>query len=320
MSTQTSAFEGFIGQDKLKRKLSFFARSFALSSRCPFLLCQGEKGTGKTEIMRRFAKELNRLSVTDEKLSFLEINSSTITSLRKFIDTIFTPILDGNKVFVFFDEAHELPKDLVAAFLTILDTRKSAVRNFQMGDESFQFNFNKLVFCFATTEPDRLFPPFVGRLEVVDFAPYSLSEMEQIVKVHCEDLDIEEIALTGIVQSARGNARSAVLAANKVEMSAKMQDQKTFSLSDWILLRKELGVLPLGIHESELKALKVLRDGGPQTLTVLASKIGLSPTATRRSVETYLHSQNLIIIDTKRVITKRGVELLKKIEEAEKTA
>ncbi len=100
-------FEDFIGQEKVKRKLSFYIESFKSSSIMPFLNFQGAKGLGKTAFARAASAQLISNGV---KRPFVEINSSSIKDLSVFIDQIYIPKIQGNQISILFDEAHALPK------------------------------------------------------------------------------------------------------------------------------------------------------------------------------------------------------------------
>ena len=51
-------FTGLIGQESVKKKLSFYLDAFHKTSVCPFLNLVGAKGLGKTEFAKAFAKNL----------------------------------------------------------------------------------------------------------------------------------------------------------------------------------------------------------------------------------------------------------------------
>ena len=113
-------FENLFGQANVKKRLKFYLEAFEATSLCPFLAFIGAKGLGKTEFARQFAKELK--NTDGSKRPFLELNCSTIKNVEQFFEQIFIPIIMDNELTVLFDEAHELPKDLTNAFLTVFNT------------------------------------------------------------------------------------------------------------------------------------------------------------------------------------------------------
>jgi len=120
-------FRGLVGQSSVKRKLAFYKSAFNQTSLCPFLLFAGAKGLGKTEFAKAFANELHNQS--GSKRPLLELNCSTLSNVDTFFEQVFLPVINNNEVSILFDEAHELPKDLTNAFLTIFNTESSANKN-----------------------------------------------------------------------------------------------------------------------------------------------------------------------------------------------
>ena len=173
-------FDGLIGQDNVKRKLSFYLKAFNKTSICPFLNFVGAKGLGKTEFAKSFARNLTNQDGSPRP--FIEINCSTIKNNEAFFEQIFLPVIANNEVTILLDEAHALPKDLTNAFLTIFNTEKDHVKDFHWEEQVFTFNFKKQTFLFATTESDKLFPPLKDRLTTIDFEPYKYSELGQILQ------------------------------------------------------------------------------------------------------------------------------------------
>ena len=122
-------FAELFGQNNVKKRLSFYLKAFEKTSLCPFLLLVGAKGLGKTEFARQFASNLK--NADGRNRAFLELNCSTIRNLEDFFDQIFIPLIMDSEITVLFDEAHELPKDVTNAFLTIFNTERGHTRDFR---------------------------------------------------------------------------------------------------------------------------------------------------------------------------------------------
>ena len=119
MITETTIFKNLIGQDEVKRQLSFYADAQNKTGVAPFLMLSGAKGLGKTEFAKQYSNALKNKD--GEKRPFLEINCSTIKNANAFFEQIFLPIVMHNEITILMDEAHMLPKDLVNAFLTVFN-------------------------------------------------------------------------------------------------------------------------------------------------------------------------------------------------------
>lgn len=307
----TNYFPDLIGQNAVKKKLSFYLDAFHKTSQSPFLLMAGAKGLGKTEFAKAFAKNLT--NDDGAKRAFLEINCSTIKNNEQFFEQIFLPVIADNEITILFDECHALPKDLTMAFLTIFNTEASNRKIFEWNGMNFEFNFRQQTFIFATTETDKIFPPLKDRLTTIDFEAYNKDELSEIVKLCAPEVEFDEDCLDALAPTIRGNARSAVKRAKEVELYCGSKENYRFTLEDFNDLSDKVGILPHGLTHTEKQILQFLRQVNEATLTGISAKIGLSKTALQRDHELYLLNKNLIEIDGKRKITRFGRDLCDKL-------
>ena len=280
-----------IGQEQLKKRLQFYTDSKKATGVIPFLMFNGAKGLGKTEFAKQFAKTLGN--------KMIEINCSTIRNGEQFFEQIFIPAIMDKDITILFDEAHALPNDLVMAFLTIFNVEGAKTKRFDFGENSFLFEFERQTFMFATTELDKLFPPFRDRLTVLDFVPYSPDELADVIK---------EVSTT-----LRGNARSAIKRALEIKAYCEVHNQSNFSMQDWIRLCDLIDIRPYGLSNTEIQVMQLLRDRGACTLQMISAVTGMSRTAIQRDAEVYLLKEGFMKIDGKRWITDKGVKVLEKI-------
>lgn len=295
-------FDSLIGQDHIKKQLQFYTESHKATGVSPFLMFNGAKGLGKTEFAKQYAKQL--------KKPLLELNCSTIKNNAQFFEQIFMPVIMDNEVTILFDEAHALPKDLVMAFLTVFNVESATSKRFEWRENTFEFNFEKQTYIFATTEPDKLFAPFKDRLTIIDFKPYHSSELGQILErnidwVTFEDSIVDEISLT-----LRGNARSAVKRAKEIAMYCESKNISKFGRKEWDALRDTLGIKPFGLSNSEVEILSTLKTRGDCTLAMLAAATGLSRTCIQKDSEMHLLRMGFVKIEGQRKITDAGVRAL----------
>lgn len=297
-------FAELFGQDRVKRRLSFYLDAFKKTSTCPFLLMVGAKGLGKTEFARQFASHLKNRD--GGYRPFLELNCSTIRNLEQFFDQIYIPLIMESEITVLFDEAHELPKDVTNAFLTIFNTEKDDYVNFRWQDGEHPFDFKKQTFLFATTEPDKLFAPLKDRLTTIAFEDYNTDALAQILNVQLEEISFDEKALHELALTTRGNARDCVKLAKEVYKYCQVKNKTIFTEKDFADFCFVTGINPLGVNDIERKVLTILRREGQASLQELSAKTGLSRTALQRDVELHLMKLNFIKIDGKRHITRAG--------------
>ena len=300
-------FKGLVGQESVKNKLSFYLDAFHKTSQAPFLLMAGAKGLGKTEFAKAFAKNL--ANEEGDKRAFLELNCSTIKNNEQFFEQIFLPLIADNEITILFDECHALPIDLTMAFLTIFNTESSSRKVFEWQGMAFEFNFRQQTFIFATTETDKIFPPLKDRFTNVDFEPYTSEELAEIISIVLPDITFGEDCLAEVAKTVRNNARSAVKRSKEIALYCGAKDTNHFTLDGFRDLSEKIGILPMGLTNTEKQLLTALKEIGSATLTGLSAKLGLSKTALQRDHEMYLLNKNLIEIDGKRKITARGLKL-----------
>jgi Holliday junction resolvasome RuvABC ATP-dependent DNA helicase subunit len=268
----------------------------------------GAKGLGKTEFLKAFSKSLT--NVDGKPRPMLELNSSTIKNNAMFFEQIFMPIVQGNEVTLFFDECHALPNDLVMAFLSITNTERSPIKEFNWREFTFTFDFTKISMIFATTELDKMFAPLKDRLTILDFKPYSTDELIDIIKGRLEDVEFEDGLLQQIASTTRGNARSAVKRAKEIETFCESQNSNIFMRDEWNELRRILGIKPLGMTNIEVQILQILNERGASTLQTIAAVTGMSRTAIQKDAELYLLQRGLMKINGVREITRKGTDIL----------
>jgi Holliday junction resolvasome RuvABC ATP-dependent DNA helicase subunit len=203
-------FENIVGQDAAKKKLNFFLGGYKATGIVPHLMFVAPKGCGKTTMAKAFGKQL--LARHDEDRigrpkRFLEINCSTIKSVKQFFNQIVIPHINEKECTVLFDEASELPKDVTMALLTILNPNKENRTSFSYEDYVVDFDFSRQTFMFATTEAQQIFHALMDRTERVDLEDYTYDELGEIVKRVCEGKKFDNDILPDVATVLRGNAR-----------------------------------------------------------------------------------------------------------------
>lgn len=307
-------FAHLVGQDELKRTLNFYLSGQKANGTLPFLLFKGAKGLGKTE----FAKAMrDGIPHSDgSRRPFLELNCSTLKNVESFFEQIFIPILMDKEVVVLFDEAHELPRPLVNAFLSICNVERGTKKKFAFAESEYLFDWTKLVFMFATTECDRLFGPFKDRLTEVDFRAYTLEELAEILTRALDWVDFKDGIEEDIVKTTRGNARSVIKRAKEIEIWCEGKNQSEFGAKEWKDLCFQVGIKPRGLTNLEIQVLSLLKTRGDCTLQMLSAATGMSRRAIQRDAEIYLLQENLILIDGKRKLRAEGQKVLQELEHA----
>jgi len=199
-----------VGQDHIKDTLASQVKSGRIAH--AYLFC-GTRGTGKTTTARILAKAINcqnqktgepcnkcitcRDFMAGKSMDLIEIDAASnrgIDEIREIIEKVkFTPSIAQFKVFVI-DEAHMLTREAFNALLKTLEEPPVHA-----------------VFILATTEPHKLPPTILSRVQRFDFkriSPRDIAKrLESIGKK--EKIKIEKEATAAIVEAADGSFRDA---------------------------------------------------------------------------------------------------------------
>lgn len=307
-------FPGMIGQAGVKRKLAFYLSAYEATSILPHMFFVGGKGSGKTEFATCLARNLRTAALGGAPKPMLTINCSTIKNVRQFVEDIVLKYVQDQCITLFFDEAHELPDTVQTALLTVLNPNNKHMNTLRFEDYNLDFDFRKVSFVFATTDPQRVLGPLKDRCKQVHLEPYTYSDLAEIVIMNLEDgISVDSVTLKEISSTCRGNARNAVLMANdNINKYCGANNVNKFGMKDWNDIRQVLSIYPLGLENSEIQILIAL-EKGDQTLTGLSAITGLSRESISREYELYLSKKMLMQIDGKRKITKEGRAYLKQI-------
>ena len=265
-------FSEIVGQEHVVRSITGGLSSNRLGH--AYLFC-GPRGTGKTTMARVFAKTLNcsnfsRISGgnTDEKLSIrrslgegrsinpcnfcdsckafdegrsldlVEVDAASnrgIDEIRNLKESAMVSAPSGKHKIFIIDEVHMLTKDAFNALLKILEEPPQG-----------------LVLILATTEPHKLLPTVLSRVQRFDFRRIQVQQIvEKLKSISCaEKINIEDEGLVAIAGTADGALRDAEVALSKI-MAVFPKEQK-ISAED---VRTTLGLIPVQYYPEFLNYL-----------------------------------------------------------------
>jgi len=208
-------FDDIVGQEHVTKTLT---NALATLKFGQAYLFAGPKGSGKTTMARLLAKALNctgrklakdsfepcnrclscKEIIAGKSLDLIEIDAASnrgIDEIRELREKIrFAPTSSQYKIYII-DEVHMLTKE---AFNALLKTLEEPPKH--------------AIFIMATTEPQKVLPTILSRVQRFDFHKATLEEISQLLKrvTKQEGIKIDEDALRLIGQLAFGSYRDAL--------------------------------------------------------------------------------------------------------------
>lgn len=300
-----------IGQETIKRNLNFRLQGFRKNSIILPIIFEGPWGGGKTKFMRTLAKNLIN-PANGEPKKYFELNGANLKSIGNLVNSVINPN-QNTEYTLCIDEIQCSAQSVLDWLLSVLQASDDLTSTASYDGTDYNFDFRQQTFLFATTHPERLSDAFKSRCIRMVFEPYTDNNLQTIIESLAESKKIKINCAEEIAKYCRGIPRHVVNQFNNVSQFMEIHNLDSFNSDDWMLLRREIGILPLGLFPLEVKALELLaankNDG--MTLTFLANKLRLDNSTVRGDIEKYLLEMGLIKLDTKRFITNLGIEVLK---------
>ena len=312
--------ERMVGQNQVKSKFRFWLRAYNGNSVMPITFLTGPKGHGKTEFAKLVHLEIKKIHARKKLPNplFAEVNCSQFKSPTQFFEELIRP-LEGEYAVVLLDECHELPKKVQTALLTPFGS-KNNISSVEWRGEKFEFDRNKITFLLATTNPEKVLGTLINRMTAVGFNSYSHEEIKDILKLLIGDnITVDEDILLDIAMSCRKSPRIASMQTfPNLQRIASMNDEFSVTKYNWNDFKEAMGILPLGLGETEAEYLLYLNKqaGGKATNQSISAHLKMDRSTVSKQIQTYLMEADLIYVGdaSRRIITPEGRKIAEQLK------
>jgi DNA polymerase III subunit gamma/tau len=194
-------FDDVVSQEHVSSTLKNAIRQNRISH--AYMFC-GPRGVGKTTMARVLARSINHIDdnvdgeALSQTLNVVEIDAASnnkVEDVHHLREIVRVPPQSGNYKIFIIDEVHMLSK---AAFNALLKTLEEPPPH--------------AIFIFATTEPHKVLPTILSRVQRFDFKRISVDEIVSRLKEICtkEGITIDDESLHTIAKKADGALRDAL--------------------------------------------------------------------------------------------------------------
>lgn len=194
-------FDDIVSQEHVRSTLKNAIKQNRISH--AYMFC-GPRGVGKTTMARVLARAVNNIDTEidgeslNQTLNIVEMDAASnrkIDDVRQLKDVIRVPPQNGKYKIFIIDEVHMLTKEAFNALLKTLEEPPPHA-----------------IFIFATTEPHKVLPTILSRVQRFDFRRISVEEIVERLKIVCEReaISIDDESLHIIAKKADGALRDAL--------------------------------------------------------------------------------------------------------------
>jgi Holliday junction DNA helicase RuvB len=290
-SLRPTAFDDFVGQNKLKENLKVFIQAArAREESLDHVLFYGPPGLGKTTFAHIIAKEMG---------SNIRVTSGPALEKPGDLAGLLTNLQDSDVIFI--DEIHRLSR-VVEEYLypAMEDYKLDIIIDKGANARTIQLTLPKFTLVGATTRAGLLTAPLRARFGVVSRLDYYKPvELQQIIIRSAKLLEIGIIsdAAEEIAHRSRGTPRIANRLLRRVRDFAQIAGEKEISFTMTQESLERLEVDTLGLDDMDKRILATLVDkfnGGPVGLSTLAVAIGETGETLEELYEPFLIQEGLL--------------------------
>lgn len=290
LSLRPSNFDGYIGQESIKKNLKVFIAAAQKRKEClDHILFSGPAGLGKTTLANIISYEMGA-----------NIKTTAAPMIEKSGDlaAILTNLNEGDVLFI--DEIHRLsPAIEEVLYPAMEDFRLDIIIGSGAGAQTVKIDLPKFTLIGATTRSGMLSNPLRDRFGMqfrLEF--YKDNELALIVKKAAEKLskNCEEEAALEIAKRSRSTPRIALRLLRRVRDFADVNNENFISKARANEALNSLGVNELGFDNMDIKYLELLTSAKnrPLGLANIAAALSEDENTVEDVIEPYLLANGYI--------------------------
>lgn len=297
--------EHFVGQRQVVERCKIaLEAAWNQGSKLPHLLMQGGPGLGKTELSHILANEMG-----------CELHEQLAQNICKPSDLHAFLLTPKDKEVVLLDEIHELPPIAQTTLYRAMENQQIFLES-RKGKQSRPIQIANFTIIGATTDPHKLLQPLRDRFKLtLDFEPYSISELSQLIQHRCKHLgwNIDTQVFNEIAIRGKGTPRIALRLLESVKMTVAAEGSDKINMYHLHKACELEGIDAIGLTRNEIKYLKILYENeGSSRLNILASRLSLHVKHISNIIEQYLIREELVTkSNSLRILTQEGLEHLR---------
>ncbi|MCR6572428.1 Holliday junction branch migration DNA helicase RuvB [Campylobacter insulaenigrae] len=307
-SLRPSSFDGYIGQENIKKNLKIFIKAAKKRNEClDHILFSGPAGLGKTTLANIIAYEMGT-----------NIKTTAAPMIEKSGDlaAILTNLSEGDVLFI--DEIHRLsPAIEEVLYPAMEDYRLDIIIGSGPAAQTIKIDLPKFTLIGATTRAGMLSNPLRDRFGMqfrLEF--YKNDELAIILEKAAIKLDkiCDKKAALEIAKRSRSTPRIALRLLKRVRDFADVNDENTINEKRAKEALDSLGVNELGFDSMDLRYLELLTDAKrrPIGLSSIAAALSEDENTIEDVIEPYLLANGYIERTAKgRIASLKSFDILK---------
>jgi holliday junction DNA helicase RuvB len=310
MPRAPKAFYDLIGQERIVKHLTrLIDGARILGKPCPSLLLSAPVGYGKTTCAEAVAAEVGTTLFT--LLAGKDVKPVDLCAKLSEMEC-------GDVLFL--DEGHALSKDAQQLLYVALDQEKVPMPSERGLDRSTYASIAPFTLILATNEPGKLLRGLRNRLERVEFDPYTIPHLKEIVRrvATRHGITFTGYAARRIAETAQGTPRNACRRFERLQLYFPLMKDFGKEQVEQLLVHEGIDTHGLWPHQRQYLVALAGSANGACTLDRLTVKIGCDPITIRQEIEPYLLDQAYVEMHSNRgrTITAKGRDLVAELEAA----